>query len=116
MSICFTRDRFGAMAGYKIPERYQVLTTALAICATASLAITCVAQNFIPPLAKVPGFLICAGGDMAIILRRRDSYGLCNGIDRIPYAVVMLVSLVVWAVITSPLALVIARRRARKPT
>ena len=34
----------------------------------------------------------------------------------LPYAVVMLVSLVVWAVITSPLALVIARRRARKPT
>lgn len=104
------------MAAEKGEQKHAVLRSALFISGTFGLAMACAVQSVVPVLAKVPGFIICGGGDMELFVRRRDSHGVCASGADIHYAIVLVVSTLVWALIASPAAFVIARRRAQKPS
>jgi hypothetical protein len=77
-----------------------------------------VVQVLAPVLAKVPGLVICGGGELELVMRRRTSYGLCAGDpDRVHYGVVLIVSTLVWSVLCFPLGVAVVRwlgRRASK--
>lgn len=76
-----------------------------------------VVQVLVPVVAKVPGLLICGGGDLEVVLRRPRSYGVCAGDpERVHYGIILLVSTLVWSVLCLPLGVAFVRWLGRKPT
>jgi hypothetical protein len=95
-------------------QRHSVLISCLGFSVGLGCLIAFVGQTLAPSLAKLPGLVLCAGGDFELVLRRRTSYGVCAGGAHIHYAIILAVSSLVWAVACSPLGLLFAYLRARR--
>lgn len=95
-------------------QRHRILFAGLGLSVGLGCLLAFVGQTLAPSLAKLPGLLLCSGGEFELVLRTRTSYGACAGEADIHYGSVLVVSILVWSVAFSPLGLLLAYLRARK--
>jgi hypothetical protein len=87
----------------------------------AGITMATIVQTMIPTVAQVPGALICKGDSLHLVFRRRSAYGFCAAVpeQRLSYAPILGVSLLVWTALLSPLGVALGwwmgSRPVRKP-
>lgn len=82
-----------------------------------ALIVAAVVQTLIPGVAKLPGLLLCPGGSLEVVLRRRTSYGVCtvDGVaTKIAYMKLFMISIACWWVVFAPIGIWGARAAAKK--
>ena len=93
----------------KVQARQSVLVRGLGLSAGLGCVIAFVGQALVPALARLPGLLLCSGDRFELILRSKTSYGVCADGHVVHYAVILLVSSLVWSVVLFPLGLLLTR-------
>jgi hypothetical protein len=95
-------------------QRHKSLLTGFGLSVGLGCLIAFIGQTLVPSLAKLPGLILCSGGEFELVLRTRNSYGACAGGADIHYGSVLVVSVLVWSVAFSPLGLLLAYLGTRK--